>query len=170
MPPGSVIAFAGEIRSLGESGSKKTNLPMFNWLLCDGREVTIAQYPVLFAALGYRYGGSKGCFKLPDYQGMFLRGVGKDDASVDNRKGPKHGGENSVGSSQQHALEKHKHSYQKPISVATGGEGPPVYSMLTSATTDTTTIDGYESSDYLSTIETRPINTFVYWLIKTTLD
>jgi microcystin-dependent protein len=174
MPPGSVIAFAGEIRSLGESGSNKTNLPMFNWLLCDGRKVKVAEYPALFAALGHRYGGSGGRFNLPDYQGTFLRGVGKDDASVDNRKGPKHGHENSVGSTQGDAMLSHKHKYKRPkvgtIVPAIPPEGGIHASYLVTNKTSTPIITEKRSHSSVSQIETRPTNTFVYWLIKSQLD
>lgn len=37
------------------------------WLICDGREVPIAQYMALFALLGNKYGGDgKASFALPD--------------------------------------------------------------------------------------------------------
>jgi len=46
------------------------------WLLCDGREVSRATYPQLFAALGTTYGNGDGStsFNLPDYRGRFLLG------------------------------------------------------------------------------------------------
>lgn len=37
------------------------------WLICDGRELPIAQYMALFALLGNKYGGDgKASFALPD--------------------------------------------------------------------------------------------------------
>ncbi|MDR2426785.1 MAG: phage tail protein [Endomicrobium sp.] len=65
VPPGTVIAYAG------------TNIPA-GYLLCDGREVAISDYPDLFASIGSLYGtATSGKFKLPNLQGMFLRGYGE---------------------------------------------------------------------------------------------
>ncbi|HYX32903.1 MAG TPA: phage tail protein [Oligoflexus sp.] len=44
------------------------------YLPCDGRMVTKASYPTLFAKLGYTYGGTADSFRLPDLRGQFLRG------------------------------------------------------------------------------------------------
>jgi len=46
------------------------------WLLCDGRSVAAADYPGLFASVGYTYGGSGGIFTLPDLVGRFVIGIG----------------------------------------------------------------------------------------------
>ena len=44
------------------------------WLHCNGQSVATADYPALFAKIGYKYGGSGAYFNLPDYRGEFLRG------------------------------------------------------------------------------------------------
>ena len=79
VPVGTVVAFAG------------ANVPQ-GWLVCDGRLVNKAEYPRLYAAIGDLYGGtSEGKFKLPDYRGMFLRGVDPEklvDKDRDDRKAP----------------------------------------------------------------------------------
>lgn len=53
------------------------------WMLCNGDVLAAGDYPELFNVLGYTYGGdeAKKEFKLPDYQGMFLRGAGQADGS-----------------------------------------------------------------------------------------
>jgi microcystin-dependent protein len=63
-PPGVVSAFAGP-------------RPPTGWLLCDGAEVSRAEYADLFAAIGTAHGEGDGAttFNLPDYRGRFLRGV-----------------------------------------------------------------------------------------------
>ena len=40
---------------------------MDKWLLCDGRELSISDYPDLFAMVGFSFGGSaeSKAFKLP---------------------------------------------------------------------------------------------------------
>jgi len=76
LPSGTVLPFAG---SSAPSG----------WLLCDGAERSQTTYAALFAVLGTTYntqfneitGGNwaapaGGNFRVPDYRGSFLRGVG----------------------------------------------------------------------------------------------
>lgn len=46
------------------------------WLICDGRYVSRFTYPRLFNILGYKFGSSGTDFRLPNYQGAFLRGAG----------------------------------------------------------------------------------------------
>lgn len=62
-PPGFIAEYAGESAPLG-------------WLLCDGRQVRISEYPELYAVLGRRYGGSGDLFALPNHRGRV--GVGLD--------------------------------------------------------------------------------------------
>jgi hypothetical protein len=64
VPAGTVAAFAGPDVPAG-------------WLLCNGGEVARAEYPELFAAIGTVHGSGNGAstFRLPDYRGLFLRGV-----------------------------------------------------------------------------------------------
>ncbi len=70
-PVGTVTANAGVIIPLG-------------WLFCNGQAVSRTSYSSLFAAIGTIYGKGDGSttFNVPDYRGMFLRGVdagaGKD--------------------------------------------------------------------------------------------
>lgn len=79
-PAGSVTAFAGEV-------------PPDGWLLCQGQELNIADYPALYAAIGTTWNtqtnptsGSAysapaaGKFRLPDFRGSFLRGAGSPHA------------------------------------------------------------------------------------------
>ncbi|MCC6677006.1 MAG: tail fiber protein [Phycisphaerales bacterium] len=69
-PIGSVVAFAGgeiEARKYVDRG----------WIVCDGRVVSKAEYPELFQVIGNTYGGSGAMFGVPDYRGLFLRGLGK---------------------------------------------------------------------------------------------
>lgn len=45
------------------------------WLLCDGRQVRITDYPELYAVVGRRYGGSGEYFALPNFRGRVSVGV-----------------------------------------------------------------------------------------------
>jgi microcystin-dependent protein len=71
-PVGSVISFAG------------TSASLTGYLPCDGTQYFIYEYPVLFSAIQYTYGGdeSTGRFKVPNYNGIFLRGSGNQPVSL----------------------------------------------------------------------------------------
>lgn len=62
MPSGGIIPFAG---SSAPSG----------FLLCDGSSVAVSQFPDLFAAIGYTYGGGGANFNVPDLRGRTIAGV-----------------------------------------------------------------------------------------------
>jgi hypothetical protein len=75
VPPGTVIAFAGKDVPEG-------------YLLCDGRELDTSEYPDLFKAIGAIYGGTGiDKFKIPDFTGMFLRGIGGPAAKLGEKQG-----------------------------------------------------------------------------------
>lgn len=54
-----------------------------NWLLCNGQEISRADYPDLFKVIGVNFGSGNGTttFNVPDYQGAFLRGLGGASAT-----------------------------------------------------------------------------------------
>lgn len=59
-------SFVGEIRMFGG------NYAPVGWLLCQGQTLPIAQYPVLYQAIGTTYGGDGvSSFQLPDLSGRF---------------------------------------------------------------------------------------------------
>lgn len=174
IPVGAVIAFAGEIRqSQSDTENHKTNLFMFNWLLCDGSSVAIAEYPELYAALGGLYGGSEssGSFTLPNYQGTFLRGVDQSNqhaGSCESRSASASGSTNGVGSTQDYAIKTHEHNYLYKTSGSITPADPPGATFLASMdqTKETTGLTNANTSSS----ESRPVNTFVYWLIKARSD
>lgn len=91
------------------------------WLHCNGQSVATADYPALFAKIGYKYGGSGANFNLPDYRGEFLRGD-EDGAGTDPDVGSRTdrgdgttGGE--VGTKQGGQVQSHAHS------ASSGGAG-----------------------------------------------
>lgn len=43
------------------------------WHLCDGTSHTTATYPLLFAAIGYAYGGAGANFSLPNWTDYIIR-------------------------------------------------------------------------------------------------
>lgn len=54
------------------------------WLVCDGRSLSIEDYPQLFSAIGTAYGGGEGTFNLPDFKGRVMGAVGQG-AGLSNR-------------------------------------------------------------------------------------
>lgn len=56
------------------------------YLVCDGTAHSTTQYPELFNAIGYTYGGAGASFNVPDLRGEFIRGIdngrGADPARV----------------------------------------------------------------------------------------
>ena len=64
VPVGSVIAWPVSRLPTGEEAEK--------WLECDGRSISQADYPELVSVVGD---------KLPDYRGLFLRGLGTTTSS-----------------------------------------------------------------------------------------
>jgi len=77
-PVGAIVAFAG---GAGAVPAK--------WLLCDGSQYANAEYPDLFAALGYAYGGDNSTnFAVPDLRARFplgLDGMGLGSEHITDR-------------------------------------------------------------------------------------
>jgi microcystin-dependent protein len=175
VPVGSVVAYAGNAASFKSSPPPTQPIESFGWMLCDGSELEVSQYPELFQALGYLYGeGSAGndkTFFLPDLSGQFLRGIGTDSASNENRVAAKNGTANGVGSTQPFALQVHQHNYSEATTPALG-ENPGKAFTVTDAmayTTDPVTSQNTPSPPVsVSQFETRPTNFFVNYLIKYT--
>ena len=75
-PPGVMLPYGGNSAPSG-------------WLLCDGKQYRIADYPQLYESIGYNFGGKStlpvGYFKVPDLRGrvpMGLDNMGGDSADV----------------------------------------------------------------------------------------
>ena len=90
--------YVGEIRSFAGE-----HVPE-DWHLCDGSELTISDYPALFALIGYTYGGSEGQrkFRVPDLRSRIPLG------ETANYPLGKPGGSEKVALIADH-LPKHKH-------------------------------------------------------------
>lgn len=53
------------------------------WLLCDGASYAATDYPDLFAAIGYTYGGSGANFNVPNLKGRVVVGVDAAQSEFD---------------------------------------------------------------------------------------
>ena len=98
---GSVAASIGTIISVFRSSSGNFDVSQYpGYLECDGSELNVSEYPALYAVIGTHYGGtstistaapftgwegtstpSMGTFKLPDFRGRKLVGVGGVDGA-----------------------------------------------------------------------------------------
>ncbi len=168
MQPGFVIAFAGP----------EANIPD-GWLLCDGRQLSKEQYGNLFKAIGTAHGGNGSpTFNLPDYRGMFLRGVsagsGRDpDACSRQPAAPGGNCGDLVGSLQGSAVASHSHSYTAAEIEAQGGKGCLGSAFGSNSSdqnppwNDTYKVSAQPQPKGASGSETRPVNVYVTYIIKT---
>ena len=189
-PIGTIIAYAGIIDESEPKNKTGTinNIEAFGWVVCDGRELLIHDYPKLFQAIGFLYSPEGEApidvsklspdkkFNVPDYRGYFLRGdSGKsgNDPDADERKltnGDKvAAGKSKTGTIQEDALQTHQHQYSQTKGSVTAATGPatvavsPEITALTSEPTDSETIT---PGDIRVSSETRPKNVYVNYLIK----
>jgi microcystin-dependent protein len=197
-PVGAVLPYAGPINPTTQAILQGTG-----WLFCDGSLVSAWMYPELFATLGGAYGTSRTTgtppqiwFYLPDYRGVFLRGVTRDatrgppqagmarDPDANERAGARYdtaSGQyqgntgNAVGSTQTDAYLAHEHSYQQatttPMGTPLGSFAQQQYMegslfVQTAASTDELSGSGGKPPFAISTTETRPLNAAVNYIIK----
>jgi len=90
------------------------------FLECNGASYATGDYPELFAAIGYQFGGSGSNFSVPNLSGKFPRGAGGGLSAGDT------GGENSVTLT---VAQMPSHAHPIPASIIPGGGAGalPVY-------------------------------------------
>jgi hypothetical protein len=163
VPIGSIIPYAGH----DSQENPAVNLPP-GWLLCNGQTVSRSTYAALYQVISDLYGSgdSSTTFNLPDYRGMFLRGVdagaGNDpDSAARTAQVNQSGGSGSatgkeVGSRQADEFANHTHFYWQ--AQYTGGHGEFDGSSDWNSNQTTTGSNGGN--------ETRPKNVYVNYLIR----
>lgn len=151
------------------------------WLLCDGSAVSRTTYAVLFSIIGTTWGIGNGSttFNIPDCRGLFLRGVdgsaGRDPNSS-SRTAINTGGNtgNNIGSYQADDFASHTHT-QAPHTHTSNYSNPDVSggNTLTGWTPTGGTVGTFTTNTTTATnnntggSETRPINVYINYLIKT---
>lgn len=161
MPSGGVVAFAGE------------NLPG-GYLWCDGQAQFKATYPELYAALKGTngtciYGETVTTFNTPDYRGRFLRAVngssGRDpDTSTRTAMVPGGPTGDAVSTLQGSQFTSHDHNTGAAANGGPLGQWTPGNPWRLVAGTES----GFNLfNDAQGGAETRPINAYVYYIIKT---
>lgn len=151
VPAATVLPYAGTAAPTG-------------YLMCDGSAVSRTTYAALFTAIGITAGQGDGSttFNVPDYRGRFLRGANgatSRDPDAASRTAMNTGGNtgNNVSSVQADELKSHTHPQKGILQGAAGGA---TYNMDTPSVNrnDTAATGGNE---------TRPINAYVNFIIKT---
>ena len=158
VPVGSVVAFAGYV-------------PPPGWLICDGALLPIVDYPDLFQTLVFAHGRSDDGtrFRLPDYRGLFLRGVDQGsghDPDATNRKAPGRGASegDAVGSLQGDSVAAHSHNL--PEGEVKGKKRFGGNSQRSLGGEDTEITEDSPATAMVGGGETRPRNSAVYWIIR----
>ena len=103
------------------------------WLICDGRDLSVSDYPDLFQVIGTSFGGGgEGTFRLPDPSGKVLAAVSPEQWSTGQTMGnlahtlslgeiPSHSHTGTTGTAGSHT-----HLYSDAyFAEATGGVGGP---------------------------------------------
>ena len=85
------------------------------WMLCDGATLSTTAYPTLFNVIGFRYGGSGGTFKLPDFGSRVA--VAVDSAQARFNTVGKKGGTTKI------PMPSHTHTINHDHGTATSGSG-----------------------------------------------
>lgn len=169
VPVGTILAFGGPANAVPESGG---------WMLCDGRELSAAQFPQLHAVLGSAWGrGRNGTFLLPDLRGRFLRGVTYDaggelrDPDRDKRgaSGPGGNAGNEVGSLQEDTTGPHQHALAGVADAVGQGAAAEFIRFHAGKVPDDSApiLNNTWAVQSLASTESRPRNANVNWIIRT---
>jgi microcystin-dependent protein len=160
-PPGSMLMYGGTSAPAG-------------YLMCDGTSYLRTTYPNLFSAISTAYGSADGThFNVPDLRGSFPRGVtgaSSNDPDASSRTASNPGGNtgNNVGSAQSSAFQTHTHSIDPAnddMQILTTNSGAFGFTGGTGSVFIGRTGGPPVSGSFTS--ETRPINVYVNYIIKT---
>jgi microcystin-dependent protein len=154
VPIGTILAFAGEKSSIPEG-----------WLYCDGRAVSRTEYSELFSVIDEFWGEGDNSteFNLPELRGYFLRGVADGETRAPDRddRFAKNNGNSgdAVGSYQGDIFTSHTHGANSRSSNANAAA--PFVSVGSANIGGGSISLGNSGGN-----ETRPINAYVYYIIK----
>ena len=157
-PVGTIVAFGGDVSALE---------PKPGWLRCTGDPISRTTYADLYATIHDYFGNGDGAttFNLPDFMGLFLRGVdhgsGRDEEAAGRTQFRSGGGGGAYqpGSFQNDAFETHVHTY----SVVNGAVG-----VFGGAATPNQGNGSWQNNTVHATggVENRPKSIAVNYLIK----
>jgi microcystin-dependent protein len=152
------------------AGKNSKDLETQGWMLCDGRPLDRIRFDSLFKVIDVFHGHGDGVntFNIPDFRGLFLRGV-DEDANRDPDKGsrgalmPGGNSGNNVGSFQDQQLNSHTHSHGSSENAAGAIVASPRQYL---AGGNINQGHGAFAIDPTGGNETRPKNCYVNWIIK----
>ena len=157
------------------------------FILCHGQAISRSTYSDLYGLIGVMYGAGDGSanFNLPDYRGQFLRGRANGSGNDPDRagrtdRGDGNGGDN-VGTKQDYGILQHSHGNNsggtENHGFNTNNNNTGAFSksghsygatncssgniMYSSWGTNNANVNGH-----ITVNETRPINIYVNWIIK----
>lgn len=168
LPIGTIIIWGGDPTEIPE-----------NWKVCNGDPLKIDQHQKLHHVLGKRWDNDgkykENHFNIPDLRGVFLRGVNEDrndeysDPEFSERKRLKDDStqtlaDNDAGTYQKDVFKSHIHKYARfettGVNTEPGGPDGNDYHGWQTRTYNT------DSSEPEGGKETRPVNAYVYFIIK----
>ncbi len=161
VPLGTVLAYAGSLTG--------PQLNALGWAFCDGSKMDVSGHNDLYQVLGTSNGGDGSTyFNLPDYQGFFLRGVDPTrtvDPDAASRTAATSGGASgdNVGSIQEWATHNSQGGFKGSVDHV-----PNDWHHAYASSDCSMLIDGTVtvSSDAGGDTESRPINAYVFYIIK----
>lgn len=177
VPIGTIVPFAGGL----DEGWLKSQ----GWLYCNGAALNKSDYPDLALVMSPNYGGGRTTFNLPDLRGRFVRGVdltSGNDPDAASRPPSNPGGlsGDNPGSMQGHltarpvkpftAAEAGAHTHQVPHAPVDNNAyaiAGSHYGIWRDASVNTS-VNGKHTHTIASggDAETRPINSYVFFIIK----
>lgn len=108
-----INALKKELCPVGTIQAFATNRIPSGWMICDGRALSVMEYPELFAAIGSFFGTKdKGTFMIPDLKGRFIRGWDKTGEIDIDRK---------FGSIQEDSIQEHSHNLKVEGNISDAG-------------------------------------------------
>jgi len=177
VPIGTIVAYAGGLDAqwLQDQG----------WLYCNGADLKKSDYADLYFAIGNNYGGGRTDFNLPDLRGEFVRGTNlasKHDPNAATRTASNPGGQSgdNPGSAQvdmtalpvkaftADTAGAHKHTVpHAPVDNNAYAIAGSHYGIWRDDATTTSTNGAHTHTVAIGgDAETRPINKYVYFIIK----
>jgi microcystin-dependent protein len=139
------------------------------YLLCNGQNVSRTTYSTLFTKLGTTFGSGDGSttFSLPNYQGLFFRGMGSQTINSTTYTGV------AVNNAQQDSVQNHTHLPQSGSYLQTTNQSSATGGYVSQFPATRPDTSNFANTGLMSTTgrndtnETRPVNVGMYYYIKT---
>jgi hypothetical protein len=174
---GGFTSFGEPIGTVHIFPGRDDNIPA-GYMLCDGSELDLVDFPELFQVLSYYWGGAGNTFRLPDFRGTFLRGVDLGtgvDPDAGTRVEPAPGGStgDAVGSIQADQMQCFEAEYDRfslsstSVRQATAGGSKTVARFQNNYTDTPIAFTEGGCGDPRFGDETRPKNAYVNYIIRT---